>query len=383
MQDLQSIRNKFPITRNFNFQNHAAVAPLSGPAAEALVGYAHELAEAAYLRGTYYRAAERVRQLAARLIHASSDEVTFIKNTCEGINYVANGVQWLTGDNVVSTSMEFTANVYPWMNLEHRGVSLKRVSDEDGRVPFDRIAAAIDKRTRLVSVSAVQWSNGFRLDLVRLGELCKEKGVLLFVDAIQALGVHPIDVRTMNIDFLAADGHKWLCGPEGAGLFYCRRELIGHLHPSEIGYLSMKHSYDSTDVRIDFHDDARRFDSGVYNLAGLCALGASIEFWLQVGVENVQKRVKILTDLLVEGLRAKRWRVHSPRTASEWSGIVSFSSDKHDLHALRSHLRSEFKIIVASRLGRLRASPHFYNSEDEIQQLIDALPAHPGPLSNA
>lgn len=373
--DLNAVRAQFPITRSYNFQNHAAVAPLCLPAAEAMIGYARELSEAAYLRATYYRAAERVRQSAARLLHAIPEEITFVKNTCEGINYVANGIQWLTGDNVVSTAMEFTGNVYPWMNLQQRGVTLKRVAEEDGRIPFDRLAAAIDKRTRVVTVSAVQWSNGFRLDLVRLGELCKEKGVLLCVDAIQSLGVHPLDVRAANIDFLSADGHKWLCSPEGAGIFYCRRELIGHLHPSEVGYLSMKHSFDSSEVKIDFHDDARRFDSGVYNLAGVCALGAAIDYLLEIGVENVQKRIKQLTDLLVEGLRSKGWTVHSPRTASEWSGIVSFSSHKHDLQALRSHLRNEFKIVIASRLGRLRASPHFYNSEEEIQQLIEALPA--------
>ncbi len=374
--NIDEIRTHFPITQQFNFQNHAAVAPISRPAAEAMAGYAHEMAEAAYLHGTYYRAADRVRSACAKLINASADEVTFAKNTTEGICYVANGVQWLSGDNVVSTSMEFAANVYPWMSLESRGVTLKRIDEEDGRVPFDRIASAIDRRTRLVTVSAVQWSNGFRTDLVRLGELCKEKGVLLFVDAIQALGVHPLDVDAMNIDFLSAGAHKWLCGPEGVGIFYCRRELIGHIHPSEVGYMSMKHGYDSERMHIDFHDDARRFDSGVYNLAGVCALGASVNLLLSAGIDQIQVRVKHLTDLLVEGLRGKGWRVHSPRTASEWSGIVSFGSDKHDLQALRKHLRSEFKIVLASRLGRLRSSPHFYSTDEEIRQVIDALPGH-------
>lgn len=374
---LDEIRKKFPITRNYNFQNHAAIAPMSAPAAEALMGYARELSESAYLRGTYYRAAERVRSAAAKLINADPGEVTFVKNTCEGINYVANGIQWLTRDNVVTTTMEFPANVYPWMALEQRGVRLLRVEEENGRVPFDRIAAAINNRTRVVTVSAVQWSNGFRMDLTRLGELCKEKGVLLFVDAIQALGVHPIDVRAMNIDFLSAGGHKWLTAPEGTGLFYCKRELIGHIKPSEIGYMCMKHPFEHDVSKFswdELHDDARRFDSGVYNLAGICALGASINLLLEVGIDEVQVRVKQLTDLLVEGLRSRGWRVHSPRTASEWSGIVSFSSEKHNTDELRKHLRNEFRIVVAKRLRRLRASPHFYNSTEEIRQLVDALP---------
>jgi cysteine desulfurase/selenocysteine lyase len=372
--NLTDIRSHFPITRHFNFLNHAAIAPLSRPAAEALAGYATEMSESAYLAGTYYRSAEKVRQAAARLINADPLEVTFVKNTSEGINYVANGVQWATGDSVVLNALEFPANVYPWLNLEQRGVAVRFVADEDGRIPFDRLAAAIDRRTRIVAISAVQWANGFRVDLTRLGELCQEKGVLLVVDAIQALGVHPIDVRKMNIDFLAADGHKWLCGPEGAGIFYCRRELIEHLRPTEPGYLCMRHGYDTPPRKIDLHYDARRFDSGVYNLAGICALGGSLNLLLEVGIDEIQVRVKALTDRLVEGLQRRGWRVHSPRTSSEWSGIVAFGSSRHDLIALKRHLRDEFRIIVAHRMGRLRASPHFYNSPEEIDQLVEALP---------
>lgn len=372
---IEEIRAKFPITRRYNFLDHAGVSPLSGPAAEAFIDFAREHSESAYLETSYYRLIDRIRQDAARLLNAHADEVTFVKNTCEGLNYVANGIQWITGDNVVSNAMEFPANVYPWMNLERRGVIVKTVPEEDGRIPFDRLAVAIDRRTRVVAISAVQWSNGFRTDLTRLGELCKDKGVLLCVDAIQALGVHPIDVRAMNIDFLAADGHKWLLGPDGAGLFYCRRELIGHLHPSEPGYLCMKHDFDSRERKFDLRDDARRFDSGAYNVAGIFALGASLRMLLETGIEEVQRRVKQLTDQLVEGLRRKDWRVYSPRTPSEWSGIVAFASDKHDLLALQKHLREEFKIVVARRLGRLRASPHFYNTSEEIDQLATALPA--------
>ncbi len=178
----------------------------------------------------------------------------------------------------------------------------------------------------------------------------------------------------MNIDFLAADGHKWLCAPDGCGLFYCRRDLLGHLRPTEPGYLCMKGDFDTATPKFDLRDDARRFDSGAYNIAGVNALGASIELFLEVGVEEIQKRVKLLTDRLVEGLKHKGWRLYSPRTASEWSGIISFASDKHDLVELQRHLRDEFRIVVARRLGRLRASPHFYNTEEEIDQLIDALP---------
>lgn len=373
--EIASLRTQFPITRQYNFQDHAAVAPLSAPAAKALEDYGREMSESGYLKGTFYRTADQVRHAFARLINATPEEVTFVKSTSEGINYVANGIPWVTGDNVVVSNMEFPANVYPWMNLEHRGVHINWVQDEEGRIPFDRLAAAIDRRTRVVAISAVQWSSGFRVDLARLGELCQEQGVLLSVDAIQCLGVHPIDVRAMNIDFLSADGHKWLLGPDGAGFFYCRRELLGHLRPTEPGYLCMKGTFDTTDHKLDWRDDARRFDGGAYNLAGICAVGASLNLLLEVGIDDVQWRVKQLTDQLVEGLRSKGWEVRSPRTPSEWSGIVSFTSDKHDLMALKKHLLDEFKIVVSRRLGCLRASPHFYNTPEEIAQLVDALPA--------
>jgi cysteine desulfurase/selenocysteine lyase len=273
--------------------------------------------------------------------------------------------------------LEFPANLYPWLNLEQRGVEVKFVEEDEGRIPFDRLAQAIDRRTRVLTISAVQWCNGFRSDLVRLGELCKEKGVLLVVDAIQALGVHPIDVQAMNIDFLAADGHKWLCAPEGAGVFFCRRELVGHLRPTEPGYLCMVQGYDTPQQvrKIDLLPDARRFDSGAYNIAGIAALGASIELLLDTGIETIQKQIKTLTDQLVSGLREIGWRVHSPRTATEWSGIVSFSHEKHDLEQVRQHLQDEFRIIIAHRGGRLRASPHCYNTAAEIEQLLTALPS--------
>jgi selenocysteine lyase/cysteine desulfurase len=368
------LRQQFPITQHYNFLNHAAIAPLSKPAADALRGYADEVSAHAYLDGTFYRSTEQTRHAAAQLINADPSEITFIKNTSEGINYVANGVQWATGDNVVINAMEFPANVYPWLHLEQRGVQVKTVKEEDGRIPFDRLTAAIDRRTRVLAISAVQWGNGFRTDLVRLGEVCKEKGVLLVVDAIQALGLHPLDVEKMNIDFLAADGHKWLCAPEGAGIFYCRQELIEHLRPTEPGYLCMRHSYNDPKREIDLHHDARRFDSGVYNISGIAALGASIKLLQEIGIANIQVRVKELTDRLADGVQSKGWSVQSPRTPSEWSGIVLFGSQKHDVVALKRHLREEFRIIVAHRMGGLRASPHVYNSEDEIDQLVDALP---------
>jgi cysteine desulfurase/selenocysteine lyase len=376
LMEMERIREFFPVTKNYNFQNHAGVAPLCVQAAEAMRLYVDQILHDAGIKAGFYKHAEQVRRSAARLINATPEEIAFIKNTTEGIGWVANGLSWNTGDNVVTTNVEFPANIYPWMGLKARGVQLKMVPEENGRVPVDRIADAIDNRTRVVTVSAVQFASGYRLDLATLGRICKEKGVLFCVDAIQALGVFPIDVRAMNIDFLSANGQKWLCGPEGCGIFYCHQALIGHLKPVMAGWLGMKDALDFGTYRFEFVDTARKFDTGSYNLCGIYGLGAAIDLWLEIGVEQVAARILELTDRLVQGLRAKGYRILSSRRPGESSGIVAFISDVHDHQKIQQHLQDEHRIVIAVREGRLRSSPHVYSTPEEIDQLVEVLPGH-------
>lgn len=374
--DWQALRDEFPITRNYNFQNHAGVAPISRRSADAARQYLQHAEENAYLRGGFYKHADRVRAKVAQLIGAHPDEVTFCKNTSDGLSMVANGLNWQSGDNVVTTNAEFAANIYPWQALRPRGVQVRMVFEEDARIPIERLIEAIDNRTRLVAISSVQYASGFRSDLATLGEYCQSKGVLLCVDAIQSLGVFPIDVKAMNIDFLAADGHKWLCAPEGAGFFYVRRELQGHLHPTVIGWMSMKDPSGFDKYQFEFADSAKRYDSGSYNLAGVYALGGAIELVQEIGVEEISKRLLHLTDRLATGVRDKGYRVVSSRAPGEASGIVAFFSDHHQPDKIQRHLQTEHRIVIAVRRGRLRASPHVYTTEQEIDQLIDVLPKH-------
>jgi len=372
--DWDSIRNEFPITRNYNYQNHAAVCPIYRGAADAVRRYLQFDEENAYIKGGFYKEVERVRGLVAGLINAKPDEVTFCKNTSEGLSLVANGLNWQNGDNVVTTSVEFPANMYPWLALRPRGVQVRMVFEEDGRIPLERIFEAVDSRTRLVAISSIQFASGFRTDLAALGEFCQGKGVLLCVDAIQSLGAFPIDVRAMNIDFLAANGQKWLCAMEGAGIFYVKKELQGHLRPSSIGWMSMKNPFDFGHYQFEFADSARRYDSGSYNLAGIFALGGALDLILGIGVEAISRRLLDLTDRLAAGLRQKGYRVISARHPREASGILAFHSEAHDPEPVQRHLQMEHRIVIAERCGRLRTSPHFYNSEREIDQLLDALP---------
>lgn len=365
-----------PIVREYNFMDHAAVSPISGPAGAAMRRFIDEAESHGHVRGGLYPETKRVRQLSARLLNCHPEEVTFIKNTSEGISYVANGLNFSKGDNIVTTGVEFPANIYPWMHLRPLGVQLKMVPEDKGRIPIERIIELIDDRTRVVTISAVQFASGFRSDLAALGAACQERGVLFCVDAIQALGCVPIDVRAMKIDFLCADGHKWLLGPEGAGIFYCRHELLGLLRPSSVGWLGVKNPLNFLDYRLEFRDDARRFDGGSYNIAGIWGLGASIEWMLEIGIDSIWHRVRMLTDRLAEGVRTKGYRVVSSREPSEASGILAFVSSTHDHTRIVSHLRQEYRTVIAAREGRLRVSPHFYNTEEEIDQLVAHLPGH-------
>ncbi|MBN2563375.1 MAG: aminotransferase class V-fold PLP-dependent enzyme [Phycisphaerae bacterium] len=374
--NIEALRAEMPIVRQYNFMDHAAVGPISGRAAEAMRRFIEEAQSHAYARDGLYPESKRTRQLSAKLLHCHPEEVTFVKNTSEGLSYVANGLQFSRGDNIVTSGVEFPANIYPWMNLRDAGVQLKMVPEDKGRIPLERIIELLDERTRLVSISAVQFASGFRTDLAALGKACQERGVLFCVDAIQSLGCVPINVRAMRIDFLSADGHKWLLAPEGAGIFYCRHELLGLLRPSQVGWMGVQDAMNFGDYKLEFRDDAQRFDSGSYNLAGIWGLGASIEWLLEIGVEEIWDRVRMLTDRLAKGVQAKGYRLVSSREPSEASGIVAFVSDTHDHARVVNHLRQEHRTVIAAREGRLRASPHFYNTEDEIDQLVEHLPSH-------
>ncbi|MFQ5462252.1 MAG: aminotransferase class V-fold PLP-dependent enzyme [Phycisphaerae bacterium] len=374
--DFDALRGSFPITENYNFLNHAAASPLSKPAADAARAYLNHAEASAYLRGGFFKRVERVRGLAASLIGANPDEIAFTKGTSEGLSLVANGLTWQSGDNVVIANTEFPANVYPWQALRPQGIEVRMVLEQDGRIPLDRVIESIDSRTRVVSISSVQYASGFRTDLATLGEHCQSKGVFLCVDAIQTLGAFPIDVKAMNIDFLSAGAHKWLCAPEGTGILFVRKELLGYLRPTTVGWLSVKEPFAYAKRQLDFADTARRYEAGSYNFAGIFGLGAAIELVLKIGIEPISRRLIHLSSRLVEKLTDKGYRVVSSRHPAEASAIVSFVTEQHDQEAIQQHLEKEHRIVIAVRSGRLRASPHMYNAQSEIDQLVECLPKH-------
>ncbi|MDB5307780.1 MAG: csd 2 [Gemmataceae bacterium] len=367
-------RDHFPVTRRWAFLDHAAVAPISAAAVRALEEYGRSLADngIAAVRDWLARVTH-VRHLAARLINAPDpDDVYFVPNTTHGIGVIAEGFPWRPGDNVVVPAEEYPSNQYPWLNLRARGVNVRSVPSSGSRVRIDDVRAAITDRTRVLAVSAVEFASGFRNDLDLLGELCREKGVFFFVDAIQALGVFPLDVQRTPIDALSADGHKWLLGPEGAGIGYVRREWVDRLHPVGVGANSVVHPYAFSTIDFTLKPHAGRWEGGAYNVPGIAALGASLDLLLAAGIENVERRVLALTDYLCDRAAAAGLEVFSSRAPGEKSGIVSLAKPGTPPDTIMKRCR-EAGIIVNNRAGRVRVSPHAYNAEEELDRFLDVV----------
>ncbi len=371
--DWSALREEMPVTRRWAFFDHAAVAPLSARACAAMQAWAADLAEHGVAHDPLWvRRVEEVRGLFARLLNADPLDLAFIKNTSEGVGIVAEGYPWRPGDNLVTAEDEYPANRYPWLNLAARGVEVRAVPSRGGRVRLDDLRAALDARTRLVSLSFVEYATGYRNDLDAVGALCRERGVHFFVDAIQGLGVLPLDVRRTPVDFLAADGHKWLLGPEGAGVLYVRRELVDLLHPVGVGWNSVVGARDFTRPDFTLKPHAGRWESGSLNVAGITALGASLELLLEVGVPALETRILELTDYLCERAPAAGLEVFSSRAPGERSGIVSLSAPGGDVRELVRRAR-ERGVLVNRRAGRLRVSPHAYNTTEELNRLLAAI----------
>jgi selenocysteine lyase/cysteine desulfurase len=352
-------------------------------AAVAMGKHARESETQAYLNTSWYPDLERLRSLAATIINASKDEIAFVKNTSEGISIVAKGLDWQWGDGIVTTAVEYPANIYPWMEVARshgaRLVMVPEETDAAGRriVPVEKILeAAADPRTRIVSLSHIEFASGQRHDIAKIGAFCREHKIIFNVDAIQSIGVVPVDVKAMHIDYLSADGHKWMLGPEGAGIFYCRQELLERTRPLMIGWMNVVNNQAYGDYDYTLQHSAMRFECGTYNVPGLLALRGSLELLHSAGIDAVAARVKTLTDRLIDKLMAKGYQVLSPRSSEQWSGVVSFTSPSHDHAEIVRRLRKSHQTEIALREGRLRVSPHFYNTEEQIDRLVEHLPGH-------
>lgn len=378
------IRGEFPGVENVAYFNAAAASLLPRCVAEAVAAVTRRQCERGILSWPDdTRAVRGAREAAAGLIGAAPDDVAFVSNTAEGIAKVAEGLDWKDGDEVVLGDLEYPANVYPWAVQRDRGARLRVVRSEGGRLPAERLLAAVTSQTRVLAVSMVQFSSGYRVDLPVLGEACRRRGILLVVDAIQALPVFPADVKALGIGALAVDGRKWLMGPAGAGFLYVAPEWIERVRPRAAGALSVRGAGEmlqyvrhldasgQLDLAPMYRAGAGRYEAGYYNVVGIAGLGAALDLAERIGRGTIRSRVESAVSRLAAGLEERGFTLFGPVEPEERSGIVAFDvPGSPDDWWRRLEARG---FSVAAREGRLRVAPHVYNTLDEIDGLLSAL----------
>ena len=366
----------FPIKENMTYLNNASIGALSTRVIGAVDGFMHQVRDSGRINYPDWCMIADTEHKArvAELIGAERSEIAYVKNTTEGILIVANGLDWQPGDNVVIAEKEYASNVYCWQNLARRGVGINWVPAPGGRVTPEAIEAAIDERTRLVSVSAVQFWNGYRVDLAKLSEICQRRGVLLNLDAIQLVGVLDIDVSQYQIDFLSAGAHKWLLGPIGTGFFYCRKDSMDKIWPQNVGYHTVNKSEAHLDYDLTLREDAGRFEEALVNFPGIWGLDAAVRQLLELGMPAVEAHIRTLNDHALDGLQQKGYEIISPTGSAERSGVLAFRHDSIPAETIEQRL-AEANVHLAIRAGNLRISPTFYNDQDEIEHLLSALPS--------
>ncbi|MGD8378760.1 MAG: aminotransferase class V-fold PLP-dependent enzyme [Gammaproteobacteria bacterium] len=369
------IRREFPLREGLIHLNHAAVGPWPRRTADAVI----QLAEENCRRSSedflgWLRVVTRLRERVARLINASGpDDIALVKNTSEGLSFVANGLEWRRGDNIVSIREEFISNRIVWEALGPQGVELRAVGADAGSALAERLCEACDKRTRLMAISSVQFGDGLRVDLDRLSAFCRDQGILLCVDAIQSLGALRHDVRAVPVDFLIAGSHKWLLSPEGVGIFYCSPAMREQLRVSEYGWHMVEAVADFDRRDWEPAHSARRFECGSPNRLGLHGLEASLSLFEEVGPERIEQRVLSAADRLRTGLeRVDGVRVISNAAPACRSGIVTFRCSGHDrVDVARALARRG--VLCAARGGGVRFAPHFHLREAQLDQAVEHL----------
>ncbi len=371
-----SVRALFPVTERAIYFNHAAVSPPPLKTIEAIQSQLRDVSENGSVSFRNWVAVkERARQLVAGMLGARPEQVAFMRNTSDGLSTVANGLDWRPGDNLVTFRNEFPSNIYPWLRVRDAfDVEVRMCEERDGRIDPDELIGLIDARTRVVAISHVQYASGFRADLERLGRAARAHDALMVVDAIQALGVIPIDVDAEWIDVAAAACHKWLLTPEGVGLLYLSSRARERIQPTLVGWISVPNPEDYTNFEQGWKSGTLAWETGTGPAALIYGLEASLDLLTATGIPNIQRHLETLTDHLCDKLQDTDYQVVSSRRIGEKSQIVCIRHTggltSMDLY---SHLKKR-NIITAPRGDRLRISPHLYNTLEEIEELVVALP---------
>jgi selenocysteine lyase/cysteine desulfurase len=364
--------DEFPILQRGLYANHAAIAPWPRATSRAVVEFADENTRMGAEKYSHWLVLEKqLRARLARLINAiSPNDIALLKNTTDGICTVANGIEWRKGDNVVIPADEFPSNRLPWLALERLGVEIREVDIRSHPQPEQAMLSRMDKHTRLLSVSAVQWTDGLRLNLETLGNACRSKNIFFFVDAIQQLGAVQLDVEACGIDFLAADGHKWLLAPEGIAVFYCRESVREQLQLQQRGWRMVDEPYRFDRDQWRASKAATRFEAGSPNTLGQVALHASVGLIQHVGMQYVEACICENSRNLSAGLEEMAGvELNRPFDLERASGIVSFRVPDLNPVALNTALKKQL-LTCAVRGDSIRLSPHFYQFGEPVQDIL-------------
>lgn len=364
---------EFALRDDIIYLNHAAVAPWPIRASRAAQNFAEENATSGALNYPRWNSVEKqLKQRFATLINApSADDIALLKNTSEALSVVAWGIDWRDGDNVVTSNQEFPSNRIVWESLAALGVTVRAVDLHSADTPEAALLQAVDGRTRVLAISSVQYSTGLRMDLPRLGNACRKRAVLFCVDAIQSLGALRFDVQEIQADFVAADGHKWLLGPEGVAVFYCRAELRESLQLRQFGWHMIEEVGDYTRTDWTPAHSARRFECGSINMLGIHTMEAGLSLLQDVGMEAVEQQVLNNSAWLLEQLGAlPDYALITDPTPDRYAGIVTFRHRRADAKILHQHLQ-DHGIFCAPRGGGIRFSPHFYTRREHLQRAVD------------
>ena len=364
----------FQLDKNIVHLNHAAVAPWPLVTRDAVIAFATENAAIGSQNyDLWMQTEQQLKQKLKHLINArSTDEIAILKNTSEGLSLIAQGLAFNPADNIVIPAEEFPSNKVVWQALQTQGIELRQVPVQDIDEPEQALINAMDENTRLLSCSSVQYARGLRLDLAPIGQACRQNETLFCVDAIQSLGAISFDAQACHADFVVADGHKWMCGPEGTALFYCRQQVQDLLQLRQYGWHMLKDAFDFSHqhTTLQIADNAQRFESGSPNMMGIAALNASLGLLLDVGIEEIQNKLIENADHLIAQLTSDSdITILSPTQKGRYAGIITFQKQQVDNVKLYQHLQDN-DVICAYRGNGIRFSPHFYTEAQLIDKAI-------------
>jgi selenocysteine lyase/cysteine desulfurase len=377
--DEQLRQQEFPVARDKIFLAHAGVCPLPRRVAQAISDYTEQATTNDQETLIFPAALNDGRKIAARLLNCQEDELAFVGPTSLALSYVASGLKFRKGENILVYHDDYPSNVYPWMALAERGVEVRLLNTRAlGLIRARDVMGQVDENTRLVALASCHFVSGYRIDHAAIGKFLRERKILFCLDAIQTLGAFPTTVE--YVDFLAADAHKWLLGPCGAGLLYVRRELQEKLNPPIYGWHNVRCPNFVAQEQIVYRSGSKKFEAGTQNLLGLAGLIAAMELILEIGVDRIARELLRKRAWLVQTLQAKGYSVfHADAAPEHLSGIVTLFKPGQDLSGLYELLLAA-NIVTSLRVDRagqryLRLSPHFYNTDAELQRVMELLPA--------